>query len=105
AVDESGLMVDPDSGTVSTVLALSGVQLNPAAVVGGSSNSKNQVVLTGPAPTGGASVALSSSNLALGSLPASVLVPTGATSATFTISTTAVSTATPVTISAFYSGV
>jgi hypothetical protein len=88
------------------VLALSGVQLNPTSTTGGSSSSQNQVVLTGPAPAGGASVALSSSNPAVASLPqASVLVPSGATSTTFTIATTAVSSATPVAISAFYSGV
>jgi hypothetical protein len=105
AVDESGLMVDPNSGAVSTVLSLSGVQLNPASIQGGQSSSQNQVVLTESAPAGGVSVSLSSSNLAVASLPAAVLVPGGAVSAGFTISTTAVSVATPVTISAFYAGV
>jgi hypothetical protein len=93
-VDESSLMVDPDSGATSTVLSLSGVQTDPA-----------QVVLSAPAPAGGASVSLSSSNPAVASVPASVLVPAGANSAPFAITKTAVSAATMVTISAFYLGV
>jgi hypothetical protein len=104
AVDESGLMVDPNSGAVSTVLALNSVQVNPAQITGGASSSTNQVTLTGPAPAVGVTVTLSSSNAAVASTPASVLVPGGATSAGFTISTTPVTAATPVTITASYSG-
>jgi hypothetical protein len=105
AVDESGLMVDPNSGAVSTTLSLGGVQLNPATLVGGASSSSNQVTLTGAAPAGGASVALSSSNPAVASVSAAILVPGGANSAAFPISTTPVAASTPVTISAFYLGV
>ncbi len=103
--DESGLMVDPNSGAVSTTVALSAVQLNPAQLTGGASSAQNQVVLSGPAPAGGVTVSLSSSDFAAASLPASVVVAGGASTAPFTIVTTAVYTATPVTISAFYLGV
>src|SRR5690242_14788468 len=85
--------------------ALSGVQLTPAQTVGGAATAQNQVVLTAAAPQGGITVQLSSSNPALASVPATVVVPAGATTAAFTIQTSAVATATPVTISAFYLGV
>ena len=78
---------------------------NPAAIVGGASSSLNQVVLTAPVPAGGITVALSSSNFGVASPPASVLVPAGAASATFSISTNGVAAATAVTISASYFGV
>jgi hypothetical protein len=47
---------------------------------------------------------LSSDNVSVASVPASVTVPAGATGATFAVSTVAVSAATPVTISAGYGG-
>src|SRR6202040_4164788 len=75
--------------------------LNPSSVVGGS-NSQGPVTLTGPAPSGGAAVTLTSSNPAAAQVAASVTVAANATSATFTISTTAVSSATSSTISATY---
>jgi hypothetical protein len=81
---------------------LSSLSLNPTSVVGGNS-STGTVTLSGPAPTGGAQVALSSNNGAA-SVPSSVTVPGGATTATFPVNTTTVATSTPVTISATYSG-
>jgi hypothetical protein len=92
----------PSSSTASP--SLSSVALNPASVVGGNS-SMGTVTLSGPAPAGGAQVALSSSNTTAARVPASVAVATGATSATFTISTSAVAASTAVTISATYGGV
>jgi len=82
-------------------LSASSLTLNPATVVGGSS-SQGTVTLTGAAPTGGATVTLSSSNTAVAQVPANVVVAAGATSATFTITTSAVTTATSATISASY---
>ena len=82
---------------------LSGLSLNPSSVTGGSP-STGTVTLSGPAPSGGAVVSLSSSNTGVASVPSSVTVPAGATSASFTVTTTAVSTSTSVTISGSYGG-
>ncbi len=85
--------------------ALAMITLSPASIGGGVSTTANTVTLNGPAPAGGASVALSSSNAAVASPPASVTVAAGATTASFTIATTGVSASTPVTISGSYGGV
>jgi hypothetical protein len=79
--------------------------LASASVVGGNSV-QGTVVLTGAAPAGGASVTLSSNdtNFVL-SLPSTVTVAAGATSATFTVSTRAVGGSFPITISASFGGV
>ena len=84
--------------------ALSSLSLSPTGVTGGNS-STGTVTLTSAAPAGGASVALSSSNTAAATVPASVTVPAGSTSATFTVSTSSVSSNTSSTISASYGGV
>jgi hypothetical protein len=73
-------------------------------VVGGSS-AQGIITLTGAAPSGGAIVALSSSNAAIASVPASITIAGGATSATFTIATQTVTASSSVTISAAYGGV
>ncbi len=83
--------------------SLSSLTLNPTSVVGGAQSSTGTVTLSGPAPTGGAQVTLSSSNGAA-SVPSSVIVPPGATSATFTVSTSVVLFSTSATISASYRG-
>jgi trimeric autotransporter adhesin len=75
--------------------------LNPAGVIGGLQSSTGTVTLSGPAPAGGAPVALASDSAAAG-VPSSVTVPTGATSATFTVNTSIVIVATSANISASY---
>jgi len=85
-------------------VALSSLSLNPTNVTGGNS-STGTVTLSGPAPSGGAQVALSSSDASVTAVPSSVTVAAGATSATFSISTSAVTASTTVTISASYAGV
>src|SRR6267378_1975769 len=82
---------------------LSSLTLNPTSVIGGVQSSTGTVTLSGPAPAGGAQVALSSNNGAA-SVPSSVAVPAGATSATFPVNTSAVTASTTVTISASYGG-
>src|SRR5467141_72880 len=84
--------------------SLSSLTLNPTSVIGGVQSSTGTVTLSGPAPTGGAQVALSSNNGAA-SVPSSVAVPAGATTATFTVNTSVVAASTTVTISAAYGGV
>ncbi len=80
------------------LLALASV--NPASVIGGAL-AQGTVTLGGPAPASGALVTLSSSNPAFAFPTApSVLVPAGASAASFAISTSAVMSSTPVTISA-----
>jgi hypothetical protein len=85
-------------------VSLSTLAVNPVSVVGGNS-SMGTVTLSGPAPAGGAQVALSSSNTTLARVPASVTIAAGATSAAFTVTTSAASASTAVTISAAYAGV
>lgn len=85
---------------VTAVPTLSSVTLNPLSVVGGNS-STGTVTLSGPAPTGGIAVSLTSDN-ATGQVPASVTVAANAMSANFTASTSGVTTATAVTISGSY---
>jgi hypothetical protein len=82
---------------------LSSLTLNPTSVIGGLQTSTGTVTLSAPAPAGGATVALSSSNGAA-RVPSSVFVPAGATSATFTVNTSIVLLSTSATISASYNG-
>jgi hypothetical protein len=91
--------------SISPALSLSSLTLSPTTAIGGAQSSTGAVMLSGPAPTGGAQVALSSSNTAAATVPSSVTVPAGVTSATFTVSTSAVNATTAVTISAAYGGV
>jgi hypothetical protein len=89
------------SSSAPASVALSSLSVNPTSVTGGNS-STGTVTLSGPAPAGGAIVALSSGNTTVASVPPSVTVAAGATTATFTVSTTAVAGSTTVTISATY---
>ena len=92
----------PASST--SAVALSSLALNPASVTGGNSSS-GTVTLSGPAPAGGAQIALTSSNTTAARTPASVTVAAGATSATFAVSTSVVSASTSVTITGTRGGV
>lgn len=81
--------------------SLSALSVSPTSVVGGNT-AQGTVTLTGAAPSGGAVVSLSSANPAVATVPASVAVPAGATSASLTINTTAVSANTSVNLTATY---
>jgi hypothetical protein len=83
--------------------ALYSIMLNPSTVNGGAT-ATGQVTLNQLAPSGGASISLSS-NSAAATVPASVTVTAGEASATFTVSTGSVATSTPVTITGSYGGV
>jgi hypothetical protein len=89
------LSVQP-TGLVSLTLTPSNIRAGATSI--------GKVTLTGPAPDGGAVVTLTSSKPIQARLPASVTVPAGARSATFTVSTTAVSKKTLVTVTASYRG-
>jgi len=72
-----------------------------ASVVRGGQNAQGTIRLTGAAPAGGISVSIRSSNSAA-IVPATVLIPGGALSATFTISTRPVELETQFEIVAIY---
>ena len=78
--------------------------LSPTTVTGGGGG-QGALVLSGAAPPGGAAISLSSSNAAVAAVPATTSIAEGATSTVFAVSTSAVSSATTVTISASYNGV
>jgi subtilase family serine protease len=77
--------------------------LSPTSVPGGTT-STGTVTLSGPAPVGGAAVALLSSNVAVATVPATINIPQGATSGTFAVTTLGQTYATSATISAAYHG-
>jgi trimeric autotransporter adhesin len=85
-----GSMAAPSGTSTSTV---SGVTLSASTVVAGSSG-QGTIGLTAPALAGGAGVALSSSNPAVASVPATVTVPAGSSSMPFTITAVAAGTVT-----------
>ena len=93
------------TATVTVIpVALSSVTLSPATVTGGAATTLNKATLNGPAPSGGITVGLTSSDPGVG-VPPSVTIAAGATASPyFTITTSPVSGATVVTISATYNG-
>ncbi len=88
--------------TQASSTTLSSLTLSPSTVVGGSS-STGTVTLSAAAPSGGAVVALSD-NSASATVPASVTISAGATSRTFTVTTSTVSITTAVSVSGSYGG-
>ena len=87
-------------------LLVAAITLNPSSVVGGSTNSTATVTLNAPA-TGTAAqrtVTLASDSTAVATVPASVVVAAGATSANFTVTSQAVSTTSTANISATLNG-
>ena len=81
-----------------TAPRLNGVGFVPNSLQGGQSTT-GTIALTGKAPAGGVVVRLRSSTPAV-TVPATIMVPGGATSATFTATTTTVSAQTAVTVTA-----
>jgi thermitase len=79
------------------------VSLSPSAVTGGQAATL-MVRLTTPAPNGGVQVQLSSNNPAVASVPASVSIPAGQTSATVRVTTTVVANRATVNLTASLNG-
>ena len=108
----TGVSVSASSGgtTVTTTVflvvsrAVSSVTLSPNTVVGPASSTAT-VTLRAAAPTGNAVVTLSSSNTVLATVPNSVVVPAGRTSATFTVNAAQVTATSTVAVSATYENV
>ena len=84
--------------------AISSLTLSPSTIVGGST-ATGTVTLTKAAPAGGIVVNLTSSNSTRAKVPATVLIPAGALSQVFNITTTATKQKTNVRITASYAGV
>jgi hypothetical protein len=106
----SVVMTAASSGITQTVAltvlppTLMSVSMTPARLTGGNS-SVGTVSLSGPAPSGGLAISLSSSDSSVAAVSSSMTVPAGATSATFTATTAAVATSSSVSIFATNSGV
>jgi hypothetical protein len=93
------------SGTLTVrPVIVSKVVLTPATVVGGIA-SKGAITLSDPAPTGGVTVTVSSSDPSVTVSPVSQVVALGKTAAAFTASTVAVGAAKSVTITVTANGV
>jgi uncharacterized repeat protein (TIGR01451 family) len=92
-----------DNLVIGPPLPLSSLSLTPSTVAGGQS-STGTVTLQNPAPPGGATVSLSGSNKAAATVPESITIPQGSSSGAFTVTTNAVTSDTPVTITASYFG-
>ena len=76
------------TGKAQSSIELRSISLSPSIVFGGAS-STGTATLTKVAPSGGTTVTLASDNAAA-TVPASVSIPAGASSATFTVTTSAV---------------
>jgi hypothetical protein len=92
---------DRATGTLTSRTGVASVRLSPAHLIGGAST-EITVILTQPAPGDGIAVQLRSSDASVVATPATVRIPSGQTSATVAASTSPVSAATAVAISALY---
>ena len=105
AITDVTITASLPSGSVSSTLQIdppetvASVSLNPSTTTG-TSGSSGTVELGAPAPGGGTTVSLSSSNPLVASVPASVTVSGAATGAGFTVSTANVTSSATVTITA-----
>jgi hypothetical protein len=112
AVDTAGTVTATAGSSVKTASTtvlrpvLTSLTVTPTSVVGGSTTVvKAKVVLNGPAPAGGMTVTLSSSNSGAAGVPVSVVIPAGALTAVVTVDHKVVGTPTTVTISGTLNGV
>ena len=92
----SGLYATDGTTTRSTSVTVNGdaiasVSVSPSTVQGGT-GATGTVTLSGPAPAGGWLVRLSAGAVGVVGVPASVVVPAGSTSVTFSVTTKAVAT-------------
>src|SRR5207248_8435296 len=84
--------------------ALNSITIAASPIVAQQVLNGNTVNLTGAAPSGGATVALSSASTATATVPPSVTVPAGQSSAAFAITAGSPATSTSVSITASYLG-
>jgi hypothetical protein len=93
---------DAQPGSSPTSVTVASVTVSPSSVAAGT-KATGTVTLTSPAPREGAAVTLSRSVGAI-TMPSTVTVPAGQTTATFQIATQAVTATTTITISATHTG-
>ena len=101
-VSVSDLLVFYVNNTVRAT-GISTFSVNPSVLQSGQS-ATGTVSLNGLAAPGGAAISLSSSNPATASVPSAVTVPQGINSVTFAVTSGSVAAATPVALTASYSG-
>lgn len=83
-----------------SVLSLSSLTVSPGAVVGGQQNARAKLTLAEVAPAGGATVTLQSNHPGVAAVPASVIVPAGYVTVSFTVTSKGVSASTSVAVTA-----
>ncbi len=96
------------SKTASLIVAPKGTPtftLTPTSVIGGVANATGKITLPGGAQTGGMNFTLTRSNTSAVSVPSSITIAAGATSATFTVTSHKVTASTSETITANSSAV
>jgi hypothetical protein len=99
------------NGTIRTAtltinpVSITSVTLASSTTPGGVTLTGNRVNLSGPAPAGGFTVAIGTSDNGLATVPTSIAIAAGATQGTFAITTSNVAASTPVTITASANGV
>lgn len=87
------------TGGVSVPPTFGSVTATPASLVGGGTSEVTVTLASGVAPSGGYSLALSSSNSAVATVPATASIPAGSSSVRFNVTTRSVTTNQTVTIS------
>lgn len=98
----SGLLSNVATVTISVIQqTVTSITLNPVLLTGGGT-AQGSVTLNVAAPSPGTTLFLSSTNPSAASVPATVTVPTGSTTANFTVTANTVASVTPVTITASY---
>lgn len=105
AVTITAAGVGPAQSAILTLMppSVASLTVSPTSLTGGQTATAT-VSLNGPAPTGGITVMLGSSDTAHAAVPTSVAVPAGASRAAFSVATTPVTTALAVTLSATANG-
>ena len=83
--------------------SLSSITISPTTITSGASATVS-VTLNGPAPTGGAQVTLTSSNISAFPVPSTLPITAGNTNASVSVTSGSVSTSAAVTVTASYSG-
>jgi hypothetical protein len=102
AVAEPNFAVEANSGAVAkSSMALVGIYLNQREVNAGATVNA-QAILTSPAPSGGATVSVASSNSGAMSAPATVTVPEGSVAVSVPVTIGKVAEGTPVVLSSTY---
>jgi DNA-binding beta-propeller fold protein YncE len=91
-------------GSLTSPIAITGMTLAPFNTIASGVTTTATVTLNEAAPAGGVSVTLSSTITKLIKIPATLTIPAGSMSASFTIQASGTNVATPITLGATYQG-